>query len=29
MKMKFVNKNLAEILAGHPEYKRILLKFYH
>ncbi len=29
MKLKYVNKTLAEILAGHPEYKRILLKFYH
>lgn len=29
MELTFNNKTLADILKAHPEYKRILLKFYH
>lgn len=29
MELTFKNKTLADVLTEHPEYKRILLKFYH
>ena len=29
MKLKYTKKTLAEILNEHPDFKRILLKFYH
>ena len=29
MELTFKNKTLADVLTAHPEYKRILLKFYH
>lgn len=29
MKLKYVNNTLADILHDHPEYRRILLKFFH
>ncbi len=29
MKLKYVKNTLADILGDHPEYRRILLKFFH
>ena len=29
MKLSYVQKTLADVLGEHPEYKKILLKFYH
>lgn len=29
MKLKYIQKTLADVLNEHPEYKTVLLKFYH